>query len=166
MPHIQYFDRTGRALSKREAFEADGSTLRDGVHLRVPSHLADHAVRFTDLGSGNRPGWRTADSDLGRAARDAAARDHERRLNDSWKSKAQRDAEKLCPDCNGDGDIDGEDCETCLGTGEIDTDDADNGASPRVRPVTADAVANHQQNMARVYDQIASDLSQQWRRGK
>jgi hypothetical protein len=41
MPQLQYFDRSGRQLSKREALEADGSTLRDGVSLRVHTTLRD-----------------------------------------------------------------------------------------------------------------------------
>jgi hypothetical protein len=65
------------------------------------------------------------------------------------------------PDCNGDSDID-IDCERCDGTGEIDVDERPQ--RERVRSVTADATANHQQNMARIYDAYAAELSSAWRK--
>jgi hypothetical protein len=107
MPHIQYFDRSGRPLSKREACEADGKTLRDGVSMRIPAHLADHAPRFSDgrsfwdahrdsllvvdaqrVGgaSGCRPGFRVFDSDVGRAEREAAYAEADAYRRDAWRN--------------------------------------------------------------------------------
>jgi hypothetical protein len=196
MRPAQYFDRrTGRELSEREALR-DG-VLRDGVSLRVRMHATDSARTFWDANrdslvvtdadatasSGNRPGWRLADTDFGRAARDAAYKDYEAHTTSAWKSKAQRDADTVCPDCNGDGDIDGEDCERCDGSGELDDDD-DNGDNGKRLPlgeddrrtVTVDAMsavndvhamsAAHQQNMQRLYDAEARALSEKWKQGK
>jgi hypothetical protein len=113
MPHIQYFDRSGRPLSKRDACEADGKTLRDGISMRIPAHLADHAPRFSDArafwdsnkasllvvdarriggSEGNKPGFRVLDNDLGRAEREAAYREHEAYLRDAWRNPPPRDA--------------------------------------------------------------------------
>ena len=66
-----------------------------------------------------------------------------------------KDDKKTCPDCDGDGEIDGEECETCGGTGEVDT------ASDRR---TVDQVAReHRQMMAKLYAQRDAELSEQWR---
>jgi hypothetical protein len=164
MPHQRqrYFDRrSGRELSRAEALEND-SVLKDGVSLRVHMSARNSArLPLGDAGSGNRPGWRrTADSDLGRADRNAAYREYGRHLNDNWKSKAGRDAETVRPDCNGDIDID---CERCDGTGEIDVDERPQ--RERVRSVTADAIANHQQNMARIYTLMPLNSAQRGEKG-
>jgi hypothetical protein len=131
----KYFDRRGRELSRDEALH--NGILKDGVSLRVHMNARDSARTFWDAhrasvvvtdadmtaSSGNRPGWRIADSDFGRAARDAAYAAYERRLTSAYKLRDEGE----CPDCNGQGDIDGEDCERCEGSGELPDDDDDNG---------------------------------------
>lgn len=112
MPHIQYFDRSGRALSRREAFEADGKTIRDGVRCRVPHQLADHAMRdapphfawdahrasasLTDgrrIVQGNSPGFRIlADDDAGRKAVADARSAYVWDLENAWRNPPPRDA--------------------------------------------------------------------------
>jgi hypothetical protein len=107
MPHIQYFDRTGRPLSKREACEADGKTLRDGISMRIPAHLADHAPRFADARAfwdannlrvtdaraiggveGCKPGFRVSDSPINRQAIADAYADFEWYLNNAYRDAA------------------------------------------------------------------------------
>ena len=108
MRPAQYFDRrTGRELSATEALR-DG-VLRDGVSLRVHMNARDSARAFWDahrdsllvidaraIGGteGNKPGFRVFDSDVGRADREAAYREHEEFLRDAWKSKPRRDPEE------------------------------------------------------------------------
>jgi hypothetical protein len=188
----KYFDRSGRELTEREALH-DGQYLKNGVSLRVHMNATDSARSFWDAhrdslvvtdadataSSGNRPGWRIADSDFGRAARDAAYADYERRLTSSYKLRDEGE----CPDCEGTGTgIGGEDCERCEGSGELpdDGDDNNNGngdkpQGKKARPVTADrhtvndvhaVSAAHQRAMDALYRQISADVSQQWRRGK
>ena len=73
-----------------------------------------------------------------------------------------------CPDCDGDGDGDGEDddgetCATCRGSGQLPGDDNGETTSDR-RMLDVDAVsAAHQKSMAKIYQQIADDVSQRWR---
>jgi DnaJ-class molecular chaperone len=80
--------------------------------------------------------------------------------------------ERECPDCNGEGEhANGESCARCDGTGELDDDDNGerlaNASSDSRRTLDVDAMsAAHQQNMSRIYDQIALDVSQRWRRDK
>jgi hypothetical protein len=188
MRPAQYFDRrTGRELSATEALH--NGVLRDGVSLRVHMSARDSArfrdgrqlwdsgqlcVSDSDLtgSSGNRPGWRCADSPINQRAIADAYRDYEQRLNNSWKSKAQRDADTVCPDCNGDGDIDGEDCERCEGTGELPDDDDNGNGNNKVRPVTADhrmvdaseLQSQREQILTPVYDSYARELESAWRK--
>lgn len=181
MPHIQYFDRTGRALSKREAFEADGKTMRDGVHCRVPAHLADHAPRFSDGRSfwdahrdsllvvdarriggseGNKPGYRVLDNNLGRQAIADAYQQYEDELTSAWRDPPGLVDAKPPSDPDEDEDEENED------------DDDERPQGKRVRPVTADRhtvdvdamSANHRHDMQRLYDAHARELGEAWRK--
>jgi hypothetical protein len=73
-----------------------------------------------------------------------------------------------CPDCDGDGEDDsGNVCPPCQGSGQLDDDNGGNGetATSDRRATTVDAMsAAHQQNMAKIYQQISDDVSQQWRK--
>ena len=112
---MHYFEhRTGRAVSRREAFEADGRTLRDGISIRVRMSATDAAPRFADGRSfwdahrdslvvvdprrvgggtqGSAPGYRVFDSDVGREERAAAYAEHEAYLRDAWRNPPPRDA--------------------------------------------------------------------------
>jgi hypothetical protein len=82
------------------------------------------------------------------------------------------DGEMTCPDCDGDGEIDGEECPRCEGSGEIDTDDdeyekSEDRRSVDRRRMTIDEMrVNHARNMNRIYDQITHELQNAWRQGK
>ena len=77
-----------------------------------------------------------------------------------------------CPECDGSGVVHGKTCQGCGGDGwvdddEDDEDDDDNGEDQRP-PTAACSMsqamsAAHQQNMARIYQQISDDVSQRWR---
>ena len=76
-----------------------------------------------------------------------------------------------CPDCDGTGeDDDGDDCPTCQGSGELDDDNNGNGkrlpqGEDDRRTVSVDAMsANHQREMARLYDAHARELGEAWRK--
>ena len=113
MPRIQYFDRSGRELSRREALAADGRTMRDGVSMRVPFRDAAHRGTVGDARSfwdanrdsllvvdarriggveGNRPGYRVFDDDRGRQAIADARAEYIFDLENSWRNPPPRDA--------------------------------------------------------------------------
>jgi hypothetical protein len=107
---VRYFDANGVEVSEQTATRH--GVLQSGYALRVPTTLRDHAPRFSDARSfwdqhrdtlcvvdsrriggteGNKPGYRVLDHDFGRAEREAAYRDFEAYLNDSWRQPV-RDA--------------------------------------------------------------------------
>jgi hypothetical protein len=162
----RYFDRSGRELSRAQALE--NGHLRDGVSLRVHMSARDSARAFWDANrdsllvtdaraiggtEGCKPGFRVSDSPINRQEIADARAQYLHDLQNAWRNPLRLGDAAPSPDPEED---------------EEDEDEDDDGRPQgrRVRPVTADAIANHQQNMARIYDQIASDLSQQWRRGK
>jgi hypothetical protein len=90
MNRERYFDRFGREVSEREAF--DGNALRDGYSMRVPHTMmdsaADHRPRITD-GTNNplglhRPGFRI-DAAAGRAAVHDAYDAYDREVSNRWR---------------------------------------------------------------------------------
>jgi hypothetical protein len=208
--NMHYFEyRTGRAVSRREAFEADGKTLRDGISIRVRMSAKDSVPRGADGRSfwdahraellivdprrvggveGNRPGFRVSDSPINRQAVLDAYQQYEAELTSAYRNLPRDaafgslDAKKKedppvtgrsrCAECDGRGVVHGKTCQGCGGDGWVDDDengdDEDDGettADARIASIDALSVT-HQQNMSRIYDQIAVDLSQEWRRGK
>jgi hypothetical protein len=165
MPRTRYFSRDGRELSAVQALDAKGIVrsgvitrvpmtmadgARPGLHYPRQHFTVTDARQYWDRNrdtllvtdargiggtEGNKPGFRVLDNDLGRSAKDAALRDHERYLNDAFKNPLGRDAESVeeedadgerqeCPACSGSGyDADGERCRRCQGTGEVPDDD-------------------------------------------
>jgi hypothetical protein len=96
--------------------------------------------------------------------------------DDAGDAKKKEDPPKVtgrsrCPECDGRGVVHGKVCQGCGGDGWIDDDennedDDDNKQSAasdrRMRDVQA-VSATHQQNMAKIYQQISDDVSQRWR---
>jgi hypothetical protein len=129
---------------------------------------------------GNKPGYRVLDNDLGRAERAAAYAEVDAYRRDAWRNlgdaKKKEDPPPVtgrsrCPECDGRGVVHGKYCQGCGGDGWVDDDENnennedDNGETTsdrRMRDVQAVSAA-HQQNMAKLYQQIADDVSQRWR---
>jgi hypothetical protein len=164
----RYFDnRTGRELSSYEAFS--NGVMRDGVIMRTRMMARDARTRFTDARSywdaerdnllvtdarriggveGNRPGFRVLDNDFGRAAKEAAYRDHERYLNGAYKN-----AETLT-DAGEGGEV---------GPG----DENDSAEARRANSRSIERIAqDHRRNMQRIYDAHARELENAWRANK
>lgn len=164
-PH-RYFDRSGRELSRAEALE--NGHLKDGVSCRVHMSVRDSARSFWDahrdsllavdarrIGGteGNRPGYRIFDSDLGRQAKLDAYQQYEAELTSAYRNPPGLDAAKPPPDPDEDEEL---------------------PQGRRVRPVTADrgmvdvdaVSAAHQQNMQRLYDAHAREISEAWKGNK
>jgi DnaJ-class molecular chaperone len=171
--------------------------LRDGKSVRVPLFMRDglspvqqavaqSSVSVTD-GQGDtvglhRPGFRLADAAAPLRARDAAYSAYERELTTAWRgnrSRADAAAERLCPDCDGSGEIDGEECDSCGGTGmlayegnaeeaERNTETHHEGLGRNRRRVdhrtVQQAMRDHQNKMADIYDKLDHELSETWRR--
>jgi hypothetical protein len=104
---VQFFDRSGRALSRREAFEADGKTMRDGVSMRVPFRDSVHRGTVRDArafwdqhrdellitdaraiggASGSRLGFRVSDSPINRQAIADAYAAYRRDIESAWRN--------------------------------------------------------------------------------
>jgi hypothetical protein len=90
---------------------------------------------------------------------------------------APASAERLCPDCDGSGDIDGKECDTCGGTGMVDDDYVENAqdivrnaathtesARRRDHRTVAQMMRDHQNKMADIYNKLDYELSEKWRR--
>ena len=73
--------------------------------------------RCTDPTALSRPGFRVLTVSDKRETRDAL-RSYETRLVNAHRINLN-DRQSQCPDCDGDGDIDGEECETCHGSGVV-----------------------------------------------
>jgi hypothetical protein len=161
MLHKQrYFDRNGREVAEHEAMRA--GVLRDGFSLRIPTTLRDSRFAdarqlwdsgrlvVTDLdstaGSGNRPGFRVLDCPVNRQAVHDAYVAYVNDLENAWRNPLRLGDAAPPPDPD-----------------ERDDDD-ERSQGKQVRPVTADAIANHQRNMARIYDAYAAELSSAWMR--
>jgi hypothetical protein len=151
----------------------EAGILRDGARFRVPMQFRDSASnrqQFTDgVGgiTGNRPGWRIPVNDRrGSSLRDAAYSSYQTRLVNAYKLK---DGEVQCSDCDGDGDINGEQCSACGGDGTL----PDSSTVKNLRSSNEDRAADHrpieqrvrehQTNMARIYDAYSREISEMWR---
>ncbi len=158
----RYFDHAGHQTNEDTALDARGR-LKDGYSMRVPMWMAD-AARATNMkaqltdGSGdplagNRPGFRLRVGDARRKVADAHA-EYQRWVTNRWRCA---DQEKVCPDCDGTGEIDGEDCSTCGGSGFIE---AANSAFGSTNEPISD---NRTVGRAGIYDAYDRDISQAWR---
>jgi DnaJ-class molecular chaperone len=186
-----------REEADADAFDEKG-ILKDGKTVRTSLFMMDglspvqravaqsSAARVTDGEGGtqglSRPGFRIADADAPLRARDAARADYERELTRAWRgnrSCADAAAERLCPDCDGSGEIDGEECGSCGGTGmpayegnaeeaERNTETHHEGLGRNRRRVdhrtVQQAMRDHQNKMADIYDKLDHELSETWRR--
>jgi hypothetical protein len=80
-------------------------------------------------------------------------------------------SERVCPNCDGSGEVDGEECDTCGGTGYEETAEeiVRNGsrhvelAHPDHRMVDQ-MMQDHQNKMASIYDELDRELAEAWRR--
>jgi hypothetical protein len=88
----------------------------------------------------------------------------DKRANHQWKCN---DDETLCPECDGEGYIDGVLCDECNGAGVVDDDcsggsgnDPDAASDRR----SLDSATRHRQVMDRSYAEYDRSISQSWRR--
>jgi hypothetical protein len=189
----QYFARDGRQLTEEEALK--NGILRDGVIKRV--RMNDGRVpavpRFSDADFQlNRPGFRTASSDLlgdhrARDDRREAYRDYENSLLNAYKKPARatdaaveeddgNDDEVACARCQGTGEVgNGITCPVCAGEGSLPGDDAmrhsatrserENSTDRRTdRRTVQQKMRDHKANMDRIYQDHARELEQAWRK--
>jgi hypothetical protein len=127
-----FFNRDGVEVSAAEA--THNNVLKSGYSMRVPTQMRDGRALFdsgqvvvSDLdltvSSGNRPGWRCADTADGQMQKDRARQEGIRAMCDAWRGDAassQVIADPTCPDCGGKGEIGGKECRRCQGEGEIE----------------------------------------------
>jgi hypothetical protein len=200
----EFFDRHGRPLAEHGARDRNG-LLRDGVIMRTHMLAKDSArrQRFADGralfdsgtlvisdadctgASGNRPGWRVADSPVNRQALHDARSAYLSDLRNAWRNPPTLqkdwltvDARKECPNCDGTGEIDGEECPRCHGSGEIDNGDddtdidtaSDNHGPPfgsQDHGMTVDAMQQRRDAaVAPAREAMISDVANAWRQGK
>jgi hypothetical protein len=118
--------------------------------------------------------------------RQAAYDAYQTDLESSWRHppSVRRDAaeqqgdERLCSDCLGSGEIDGEECTTCGNTGMVDADNEEN-AEDIVRDIAthtesarrssdsrsiSQMMRDHENRMTKIYDAYDQSLAQAWRR--
>jgi hypothetical protein len=125
--------RDGIEIDAARALDHRG-ILRSGCTMRIPMTMRDalsplqrsvadttaHRARVTD-GTDNpfglhKPGFRIRTGDTSRQVVADAYAKADRQMSNAFKV---RDGQIQCPDCDGEGDIDGDECETCHGSGVV-----------------------------------------------
>ena len=171
---VKYFDHQGNETDATHALDRDGTTLRSGFSVRIPTQFRDAAAAkpkplITD-GNGNsgpalrKPGYRIPTSDSRRSIVENSYVAYEREITHRYKCG---DQEKVCPDCDGDGaDEDGDTCETCNGSGTVSARERSTGegfASGNEGHRSEDGRSVTRDQAYRDYDQA---LSSAWQNGR
>jgi len=171
-------DSVQRSVARSSVRVTDGSG-KGGLNLHRPGfRIAANDARKTttvrDPRGRLKETWETEEEEEdGRTsdamrARDAAYRDYENRLVNAYKGKhdaAPVTEEGICPDCNGEGEINGEVCRRCEGTGEIDEDEPDTIVAREDHRSIGQRMRDHQQRMNDEYSRYDNWVCSQWRRG-
>jgi hypothetical protein len=166
MSNKNLYYRGDTRISEADARDYRGH-IKDGITVKVPAMMRDSdPTRFTD-GSGDpwsasRPGFRVRVGDTRKAQRDAIA-EYERELTNRWRCG---DQERVCPECDGTGELNGEDCEACNGSGTLPAggyDRSPDTAMPTHPPARVTDAAEHRKIMDQLYHDYDRTISEQWR---
>jgi hypothetical protein len=126
-------ERGQRGAKSGDLCMIDGNPGRlDADLVCVPDRKAADSAQFTDGRTDdptalNRPGFRVPVVNDRRAVHDAYAQ-YQTKLVNAYKLK---DDESICPNCGGEGYINGKLCQRCDGEGVIDDDDRDDPVSDK-----------------------------------
>ena len=188
-------------MRRRYRGSNDADLLEDGERLRVPMFAMDgmdlvqhavarHSARVTDANGNSglalhRPGFRfVLDDAAGDHAKARAYQSYQDELTSAYKNPptgradaTSEQGERLCPDCNGSGEVDGEECDTCAGTGVVVDDyeetaeEIGRNASTHIETVRSRSdsrsisqmMRDHENRMTEIYDAYDQSLAQQWR---
>jgi hypothetical protein len=171
-------------------FDDDDKILKDGESLRVSMTTRDSRLsplqRSVAASTGSRQDAKPAFTD-GHNLVDPAAGlkpgyrmptvQDRSRVHDAY-DKADRiarnrykcgDQESVCPDCDGDGDIDGEQCDRCGGDGTVSEADDKSRFGSRNEGGDPDPTSDsrtrdqHRQTMDRLYAERDAELANAWR---
>jgi hypothetical protein len=125
MNRAKYFDSRGHEVDESTALR--NGVLRDSYRVTVPTMFRDstRGARFVDgsgkpldLTAGNRPGYRISTDDAGRRHIEESRFRADRAACNQWRCG---DGQRVCPDCDGDGEDDDGVCETCGGDGVVES---------------------------------------------
>jgi hypothetical protein len=159
----QYFDRTGRQLSREEACDADG-ILKDGIIARTRLTMRDGArdvPRFTnDDFQLHRPGFRSSSTctplsdGLARDAKAASYRDYNDYITQAYKKPVRADAAEQIEEDNADDD-------------EIPADVMSRAATrngQNDKRSISQRMKDHAERMNDIYAAVNRDLENEWRK--
>lgn len=153
-----------------DAFDTNG-LLKDGHVYRARMTMMDSAPANLFR---HRPGFAVADART-KDTRQAAYDGYHDQLVNAWRddAKANEGSERLCSDCDGTGEVYGEECEACGGTGLVPEEDAFNDAQNTETAcrrsdhrTVAQRKRDHESAMASIYDSYDRQLQQAWRAGR
>jgi hypothetical protein len=146
-----------------------------------PRSSSNSAAKFTDgvntldFRKGGRPGWRIPlhVSDTAQLRVDDAHRRYQNDLINRWRCG---DQERACPQCDGAGELDGDDCEVCGGRGYLPAGGYECNAEAALentathhesldhrRDSLADQMRTHQSRMRKIYADADRELENAWR---
>lgn len=170
MTMMDSMDPIQKAVARSSVRVTDGSG-KGGLNLmrpgfRIAANDARKTTTVRDPQGRLKETWETEEEEDGTSdamrARDQAYADYENRLVNAYKANDAASVEEgICPDCNGEGEINGQVCRRCEGTGEIDEDEPDTSDHRSI----GQRMRDHQTRMDKLYDSYDQHIREAWRKG-